>query len=837
MLGALLSRVRIQTKVMLFIVPFVLSIVAVGATGFYASSLLQGRMDISNSVLQSLSGFRDLSAAMAEFLANATQENREIVNRELANQRVLLASGLDKLASDRNGQKELKEALSSIDGISTRMDSLWQLQESRLAFLSELQKALSVVVSSQLDIVEGSKVLQRTADSQEDDARNMLGDAQRISEFASFVRALNDKVQLASGIEIGGSDIQELLRLQPVLGMTLASDAPQAKQVIDDAIATVKHLAEAGDQTEEGVAKLRNTISQIVGRLPELQAVAERRVKDAVAKSAASAKPVERARASQRDGQKLITSGYVIQIVMARLTLAPTDGNLQRLLQELTAVRKGLDALLSDAGGIAQLDNLKPKLLPALDKMQKMATDLVHISAQRQDEFRAAAADVDRTWSQLTAFADTQRQNAAKERTDANSMSLGTTILGIAIAIFAGIGLTVTLKGPINQITSAMRRLAEGTLEIAIVGEHRADEIGDMARALEVFKNNAIAKIEIEQRSEIERSTAEEERHRNDEEKREVERQIEFAVTALAYGLGRLAQGDISQTIATPLFGRLEQLRTDFNASLLRLQETITQIRTNTRMIESNAGQMDLSANNLARRTEQQAVALEEIAAAVEEITNTVQSSAASADDAHRIIAETKQVADTSSEVVASAIGAMGKIEAASDEIVQIIGVIDEIAFQTNLLALNAGIEAARAGEAGKGFAVVAQEVRDLAQRSAAAGQQIKQLIGRSRTEITSGARIVRETSQVLESISDRVVTASQQMEVIARSSREQYNALNEVNSSVNKMDQMTQQNAAMVEETSAATRELADETTALLQLIDQFQLPEPTALRRLAAA
>ncbi|MBB3302034.1 methyl-accepting chemotaxis protein [Rhizobium sp. BK591] len=835
MLGRLLSRVRIQTQVMVFIIPFVLSIMAVGATGFYASSLLQGRMDISNSVLQSLSGFRDLSAAMGEFLANATQENRDVVTRKLADQRTLLKAGIDKLAADRSGQQELEQAQSSIDGISTRMDSLWRLQENRAALLIDLQKALSVVVSSQTDIVEGTKVLQRAADSQEDEARNMLGDAQRISDFLSFAQAFNDKVQAAAGI--GGPDMEELGRQQRVLAMALAGEAPGAKKAIDDAIVSLKPLVEATGQTEERAAGLSNAMGQIVGRLPELQAAAARRVKAATEKAAEIAKPVERAKTSQRDGQKLITSAYVIQIVMAKLTLAPTDANLQRLSQEITAVRKGLDMLISNAGSVAQFDKLRSKLLPALDKMQEAAADLVHISAQRQEEFRSAAADVDGMWSQLTAFAEMQRQNAAEERTDANSMSLGTTILGVVIAILAGVGLTVTLKGPINQITSAMRRLADGKLETSIVGERRADEIGDMARALGVFKNNAIAKVEIEERSEIERSKAEEERHRNDEEKRAVEEQIDFAVTALAQGLGRLAQGDISQTIATPFFGRLEQLRNDFNASLLRLQETIDQIRTNTRMIEGNAGQMDLAAGDLARRTEQQAVALEEIAAAIEEITTTVRSSAACADDAHQIITDTKQAADSSSQVVASAIDAMSKIEAASDEIVQIIGVIDEIAFQTNLLALNAGIEAARAGEAGKGFAVVAQEVRELAQRSAEAGQRIKQLIGRSQTEIANGARVVRETSEVLESISAKVVTASEQMDVIARSSREQYNALHEVNSSVNRMDQMTQQNAAMVEETSAATKELADETRILLQLIDQFQLAETDTLRRTAAA
>ena len=298
MLGRLLSRVRIQTQVMVFIIPFVLSIMAVGATGFYASSLLQGRMDISNSVLQSLSGFRDLSAAMGEFLTNATQENRDVVTRKLADQRTLLKAGIDKLAADRSGQQELEQAQSSIDGISTRMDSLWRLQENRAALLIDLQKALSVVVSSQTDIVEGTKVLQRAADSQEDEARNMLGDAQRISDFLSFAQTFNDKVQAAG---IGGPDMEELGRQQRVLAMALAGEAPEAKKAIDDAIVSLKPLVEATGQTEERAAGLSNAMGQIIGRLPELQAAAARRVKAATEKAAEIAKPVERAKASQRD--------------------------------------------------------------------------------------------------------------------------------------------------------------------------------------------------------------------------------------------------------------------------------------------------------------------------------------------------------------------------------------------------------------------------------------------------------------------------------------------------------------------------------------------------------
>ena len=256
-----------------------------------------------------------------------------------------------------------------------------------------------------------------------------------------------------------------------------------------------------------------------------------------------------------------------------------------------------------------------------------------------------------------------QKQTAGSERQEANGISILATTLGIILAISGGIALVLTLQRPIGQITGAMRRLAEGRLDTSISGEARGDEIGDMARALGIFKENALAKMRIEAEGEQERSEAEDERRRNDAEKQEVDRQITFAVDQLAAGLGRLAQGDISTTIDTPFTGRLERLRQDFNQSLSRLQSTISRITDNVRMIQGNGNQMAYSAEDLSKRTEQQAASLEETAAAVEEITVTVRSSAERAREADAIVRDTKRSADNSAVVVGDAIQAMQRIE------------------------------------------------------------------------------------------------------------------------------------------------------------------------------
>jgi len=429
---------------------------------------------------------------------------------------------------------------------------------------------------------------------------------------------------------------------------------------------------------------------------------------------------------------------------------------------------------------------------------------------------------------------------AAKQTVTAKAAAAaGQALMGVLLAVGVAFGLAVIfaarrwLIAPINELAEDMQHLAAGRVDISMRSSQRKDELGAIGRSVRAFQDVIV------QKTQVEADAADAERRRQSEAAaRDAELQAArgaeqtAVMTALADGLDRLAGGDLAYRLAQTFPEAYEPLRRDFNGAVARLQETMRNLVQTVEGVRSGAGEINRAADDLSRRTEQQAANLEQTAAALDQITSTVRKSAAGAGEASAAVREARDEAISSEATVREAVKAMGAIDQSARQISQIIGVIDEIAFQTNLLALNAGVEAARAGEAGRGFAVVATEVRGLAQRSADAAKEIKSLILASGDQVARGVDLVGRAGGALEQILGRVARIAELNEEIAASSREQTVGLDEVNRAINQMDQVTQQNAAMVEQTTAASHALLHEAETLAQLAGRFQCEDSSTFR-----
>lgn len=381
------------------------------------------------------------------------------------------------------------------------------------------------------------------------------------------------------------------------------------------------------------------------------------------------------------------------------------------------------------------------------------------------------------------------------------------------------------VRRPIRTLLGAVEQLNEGDLESRVAHRDAGDEINAVLKALEGFRLALSKGRFAEEQAQTERANAEAMRNSNDKARIQAAAEQGFVVENLNRALQHLSGGDLAFELDNQFPAEFDSLRVDYNTAVQRLRTTLQAVQYSAGSIDSGSHEISTGADSLARRTEQQAASLEETAAALDQITTNVASSVKRVNEALVVAVRANESAQQSGVVVSDAVVAMQKIEQSSGRISSIIGVIDDIAFQTNLLALNAGVEAARAGEAGKGFAVVAQEVRELAQRSAQAAREIKDLIRNSTVEVGAGVRLVTETGNVLRTIEGQIAGINSQMNAIATSAQEQSVALGEVNSAVNQMDQVTQHNAAMVEETNAAGVHLAQEAAKLRQIIAQFRL------------
>jgi len=465
------------------------------------------------------------------------------------------------------------------------------------------------------------------------------------------------------------------------------------------------------------------------------------------------------------------------------------------------------------------------------------------ISRTREVELsmRDLVAGLDEVSGQLAGLAVAVEQEIAEvgaaiavEKDVVLSQTRATLLLGTVFAIGLGLAVAVVLSVAISRALgrsiAQTRRLAEGDLDVEITGGHGRNELADLARALEVFRDNLRDARRISAEAEASRAEA------SERQSREVARQTRV-VRDLEAGLRRLADGDLTRSIespaADPFPSEYEALRGAYNDALERLSGVMSGVAEVAEGLRSSAGEISQAASNLSSRAETQAATLEESAAALNELTESVRSTAERASAAEKASQDNFAEAKTGEEVVREAIAAMKAIERSSEQITRIIGAIDDIAFQTNLLALNAGVEAARAGEAGRGFAVVASEVRALAQRASDSAREIKGLISESGSHVETGSALVARTGDSLERILAQASEVSRLMAEIAVAASEQASGLSEINGGVAQLDQVTQENAAAAEETTAASATLNEKASDLTMELAAFRIGRDRAPTR----
>lgn len=397
--------------------------------------------------------------------------------------------------------------------------------------------------------------------------------------------------------------------------------------------------------------------------------------------------------------------------------------------------------------------------------------------------------------------------DAALAAVGADRLRILLTAAAVFVVLMAGTLLVLqrSLGRPLRQVTEAINRISRGDYETEIGMAGRRDEFGEIVTHM----GSLIGALS-------DARTAEGARAEN------MERQVEM-VHHLGAALDMLADGVLNREIQAEFPEEYAALRTNYNRAVTSLRQVIDEVSASAGSLLDNANQISSASDDLARRTETQAATLEQSAAALEELLSSVTAAAENAQNADEQVRQTRDIAERNGQVMKSAIEAMGAIEKSSDKISEITNVIDDIAFQTNLLALNAGVEAARAGESGKGFAVVATEVRGLAQRSAAAAQQIKDLIAGAGEQVTSGVRLVEEAGGALDDVLARVADVSKMVSGIANSAGEQAQGLQEINVGVSNLDRVTQQNAAMVEEATASAHMMRGDANALSETVGRF--------------
>ena len=470
------------------------------------------------------------------------------------------------------------------------------------------------------------------------------------------------------------------------------------------------------------------------------------------------------------------------------------------------------------------------RLLPALDRNDQ--ADAAQVYTEVTQAYQAHRNVIDAIVN------DAERLNKSVEAAAAQQGSITFWSLAAVIAVLFGVlAVGIAMVGrhvisPIAKLTTVTIAISAGDLDVQVPSVGRRDEVGELANAVLVFRDAAVEKNRLEGQTAEQRREAEEERRRNAEGRARAAEQQAAAVEALAAGLAKLSEGDLTVRLNDGFSEAYWQIRDDFNTAIERLRTTIDSIAVSTREVASTVTEISSSTTNLSQHTEEQAASLEQTSASMEEISKTVRTNAENAYQANQFTNGTREVGNRGGEVVAQAVGAMARIEESSRKISDIIGVIDEIARQTNLLALNAAVEAARAGDAGRGFAVVASEVRSLAQRSSQAAKDIKDLITNSSSQVQEGVALVNKAGGSLTDIVASIEKVAEIVSEIARASGEQATGIDQVKAALSQMDEVTQQNSALVEQNAAAAKALEQQSQGMDQQVSFFRIDDAQSAR-----
>ena len=826
---------KIVTKVLLFVVPLVLLIAGIGLAGYFTANTLNGHMTVTRATIENIGEFETLQSSLQDFTEKPDDATLAALRQSIAAQ----DEGVSRLESllVTEGDRERLSVVASLSGkLMAATDGLWTIEQMRRQNTGEITALLNGIRDTSSGVDKQVTVIQRQFDGKERFAKKLLFEAyayksvaKRLENLRNAIRgAETDEAVVKAGLLYGEPLKAEFEKIDSML----SSEGHKVMQPIKQQADAFLALSAGETALADKAQALRVAASTFMKPQGDLTA-------DVAKKSSDAAE-----RFVQLEGEVSNLRDLLSQIEMSLQVANSLQLNAERFLGNPTAdtrsvVMNDIGSLRAASNKVSQLNTTNaatrdfgPNLGKLLDGLVDRTTKTLAIGS----EWSAARATTTETLTAgMTGLKNfvAQAQEVGKHDSERSAnVSVIAMVFGTLLAIAGGLMLVETLRGPLRRVTEVMKRLADGDLDVSIEGRERADEIGDMVRSVTVFRDAAIENVRLEQEATSARELSAAEADRRSAERAQIAAEQRQALTALNDVLAKLAEGDLERTMDENLPADFVDMAQTYNRAIEALRMTLADVRSAAADIEGGTGNLASSADDLARRTEQQAAALEQSSRALRHLSEIVRNTADGARQTSVTVNETEVFAVRSGDVVARAVGAMAEISRSSEKISTIISVIDEIAFQTNLLALNAGVEAARAGEAGRGFAVVAQEVRELAQRCAAAAREIKGLISASSSQVSNGVNLVEETGQALSQIIAHVSDVRKLVSDISAATGEQSTGINEVTKAVHEVELITQRNAAMVEENNAEIHGLRNRVETLSEKIERFKTGQAPAAR-----